>query len=100
MSEQLGLFERPPQFADARLESVERVRLNRQCIEILRLMVGRREPISNTVLNATAYRYSARIYDLRKAGITIVIVERNKETGVNWYAFASDADRERARGYL
>lgn len=98
---QESLFEVPQRgFSDKRLEPTERVRLNRQCIEILRLMCASRARVSNAQLNNVAFRYSARLYDLRKASINIGIVERNHETGVNWYAFASEADRDLAQRYV
>jgi len=96
---QMPLFEAPRQFTDARLDAKEQVRLNRQCVAILRYMVSR-ERVSNSELNEVAFRYSARIYDLKKAGIGIEIVERNRETGVNWYAFYSPDDRARALAAL
>jgi hypothetical protein len=94
------LFDVAPAFSDRRLESTERVRLNKQCIEILRLMCAYRSRVSNAELNRVAFRYSARLYDLKQAAIRISIVERNHETGVNWYAFESEADREKAQQYL
>ncbi len=92
-----SLFDTSPKFADSRLDEREKPRLNRQCIEIIRLMTRQDAPLSSAELNRVAFRYSARIYDLKKAGIEIVIVLRNYETGVNLYAFASEQDRERAK---
>lgn len=86
-----------PQFADKRLHPDERPRLNKQCIKILKLMISVNCPVTNTRLAEIGIRYSARIHEINKAGISIQIVERNHDSGVNAYNFATPADREKAR---
>jgi hypothetical protein len=97
-----SLFDTPVEFADKRLDPVERPRLNRQCLEILRRLY--QAPldtgVANTELTLIALRYSARIGELRAAGLGISIVSRDAESGVNHYAFASEADRLKAGEYL
>ncbi len=97
MDNQLDLFPNTQQnFTDQRLEPAVQVRLNAQCLKILRFMLAKIGPVPNSDLNAVAYRYSARIYDLKQAGIKIQIVRRDVATGVHYYDFASLGDRERA----
>ncbi len=98
MDNQLDLFPNPQQnFTDQRLEPTVQVRLNAQCLKILRFMLVKKiGPVPNSDLNAVAYRYSARIYDLKQAGIKIQIVRRDVASGVHYYDFASPGDRERA----
>jgi len=52
---------------------------------LARLQQGR---ASNRELAAIALKYTGRISDLRKpsaGGHKIVVVERNRETGLTWY---------------
>ena len=50
-------------------------RLNKQCLAILERL--RRSPVTNTELNAIAFRYSARLFELRKAGHVIETEKRD-----------------------
>lgn len=59
------------------------VRLSRQCVRILERL--RRGPATNVELSEIAFRYSARIHELRAAGNDIVILERDHETGAVLY---------------
>ena len=61
----------------------EAKRLNKQCQEILtRLQAGR---ASNNELARIALNYRARISDLRKVGIKVVCLDRDRETGLAFY---------------
>lgn len=91
VSEQFTLF--PDQsngLADRRLKEIERKRLSRQCVLILlRLLKG---PVVNTELNVIAFRYSARIGEIRNAGVAVDIIDRDHETGVVTYQLREDLD--------
>lgn len=49
--------------------AADKTRLSRQCETILAML--RERPRSNVELNAIAYRFSARIFELRRAGFRI-----------------------------
>ena len=66
------------------MPEVERQRLSRQCREILERL--QRGPASSAELNRIAFRYSARIHELRKAGYEIRLTDHDHESGVTWYA--------------
>lgn len=63
--------------------AAERKRLSRQCEAILERL--QRGTASNSELAAMALNYRARVSDLRAAGYTIEVVERNHDTGLNFY---------------
>ena len=66
----------------------ERRRLSDQCSLILgRLQHGR---ASNKELSGIALKYTSRCSDLRKAGHDVRVVERNRATGLTWYALFVD----------
>lgn len=76
----------PPPAVDRSVDRAERPRLNRQSLEVLaRLREG---PASNGELAAITHRFSARFYDLRKAGYKIECVEKDAATGLRVYALA------------
>jgi len=58
-------------------------KLSRQAKLILKRL--ERGEVSNVELNAIAFRYSARILDIRRAGYRVEIVRRG-EHGLRWYA--------------
>ena len=63
--------------------AADRLRLNAQCQRILeRLRQGR---VSNRELSAIALKYTGRVSELRQAGHSVKVVERNRETGLTWY---------------
>jgi|GEM_PF-6891011 hypothetical protein len=63
---------------------VERRRLSGQCLAMLsRLRQGR---ATNTELATMSLKYTGRISDLRKAGHDIRCVDRDRASGVTWYA--------------
>ncbi len=65
------------------LSHIERTRLNAQCQTMLaRLRQGR---VSNRELAGIACKYTSRISDLRAAGYDVVLVEKNRATGLTWY---------------
>lgn len=58
-------------------------RLSAQAQSILeRLQRGR---ASNADLSAIAQRFGARLFDLRRAGYRVEIVERDRDTGITVY---------------
>jgi hypothetical protein len=66
------------------IHEAERPRLSRQCIEIHeRLKLG---PATNADLSQIAQRFSARLGELKAAGIRWSIVHRDRDRGVNTYA--------------
>ena len=78
-------------------------RLSRQCREILDLLLRRRdEGVRTSELAGIALKYSARISELRGAGVDVVCVERSSD-GNNLYAMANwetwtDSGEEVTRG--
>jgi hypothetical protein len=61
-----------------------------QCNRILaRLREG---PTSNSELAGIALKYTGRISELRKCGHTIVVVSRDRKTGLTWYALREEND--------
>lgn len=81
------LFDLPP-VANVTVPAAAVPRVTRQAREILaRLRQGR---ATNSDLNGIAFRYSARIHELRKAGHDIRIVDRNDESGLTVYALVVD----------
>ena len=73
----------PPQ--DPRVRgTVEEPRLSRQSQAILDRL--RERPASNADLMLIAQRFGARVHDLRAAGFDIQITDRDRETGLVWYA--------------
>jgi len=63
------------------LEELDRTSTQRDLI-LDALTLG---PKSNLYLNEIAFRYSARIHELRKAGHNIVITSHDRKTGVTVY---------------
>ena len=76
-------MEQQPGFDFARDEQLERVRLNRQCLEILALL-GQR-PATNRELSKIALKYTGRVSELRQAGHDVECYKRDKKTGLTWY---------------
>ena len=73
----------PPQ--DPRVRgTVEEPRLSRQSLAVLERL--RQGPAENTELVLIAQRFGARVHDLRGAGFPVVILSRDRETGVTVYA--------------
>jgi len=69
-------------------DPAEAKRLSRQCqaiLDLFRSSLGNR--VSNWELAAISLKYTGRISDLRAAGYTINIVERNRETGLTVYHY-------------
>jgi len=67
-------------------------RLTKQCASIVaRLQKG---PATNTELSSIALRYSARIFELRKAGYQIEIISRDDESGVCLYSLTKEPKNE------
>ena len=64
--------------------AAERKRLSRQCEAILERL--KRGTASNSELAAMALNFRARISEIRQAGYSIEVVERNHDTGLNFYA--------------
>jgi hypothetical protein len=64
--------------------TVEEPRLSKQSQAILDRL--RQRPASNSELMLIAQRFGARVHDLRAAGFNIQITERDRETGMTWYA--------------
>jgi hypothetical protein len=87
MSTQSSLpFDRDPEpirFADTKLEPEERPRLGGQCRAILERL--RRGRATNRELAGISLKYTGRISDLRKSGYEIVVVSRDRKTGLTWY---------------
>lgn len=98
---QRSLFDTDPtrqHFSDPQLDAKEKPRLSRQCRDILRMLVA--GPQSNGALAAVALKYTGRISDIRKNGISVIASSRNFETGLVTYCLPSEADRERALTFL
>lgn len=64
----------------------ERDRLSRQCAAILTRL--RRGPATNVELAGLALKYTSRISDLRERGYAIVVVSRDRRTGLTIYQLA------------
>ena len=73
---------------DTHLTPEEKPRLTKQCIKILERL--RRGEATNKELVEIATRFGARVLDLRRAGYDIRITERNRETGITWYALVGE----------
>ena len=81
-------MEQQPGFDFARDEAlstppVERVRLNRQCLEILALLEQR--VATNLELSKIALKYTGRVSELRQAGYDVECYDRDRASGVCWY---------------
>ena len=61
----------------------EKVRLSRQCQEILNRL--REGPATNRELSRISLKYTGRISDLRKLGYIIECYDRNPATGLARY---------------
>lgn len=74
---------------------VEKHRLSRQCQAIAeRLEKGR---VSNRELSdAFSLKYTGRISDLRKQGWNVQVVEKDRRTGLTWYALLPAAEPSQA----
>ncbi len=69
------------------VEEADASRLMTQAEKILaRLQRGDKVPTGE--LAAIARQYNARIFELRKAGYSIELVDRNYDTGETWYQLA------------
>ncbi len=73
----------PISFADTKLEPEEKPRLGGQCRAILERL--RQGPATNRELATISLKYTGRISDLRKSGYNIVVVSRDRKTGIVWY---------------
>jgi len=63
---------------------VEYPRLTKQCIQILRLFIGR-PFVMNSELHALAFNHTARVSDLRQNGFDIELFRYDTETGQGGY---------------
>lgn len=69
-------------------DPAEARRLSRQCqtiLDLFRCALGNK--VSNWEMAAVSLKYTSRISDLRAAGYTINVVERNRETGLVVYHY-------------
>lgn len=84
-TEQLSLFDDPPRLPprDTHVERAERPRLSGQNRAILELL--ERGPATNRELAAISLKYTSRISDLRAAGYNVVVVDRDRTTGMTMY---------------
>lgn len=89
MSEQQAIT-----FSDAHLDTREKPRLSAQCIDILKRML--QGPVTNQELSGIALKYTSRISDIRASGISVLLVERDHETGRTVYDFGTAEARARA----
>ena len=91
MSDTQGLlFDPKPLLPSPALPREERARLNRQAEAVLARL--RRGPATNVELNEIAFRYSARIEELRKAGHRIEREPVAGQKGVNRYRLAGEGE--------
>ena len=81
--QQLSLFDRVIEPQDPKVAEQAKPRLSRQCQAILARL--RRGSANNAELGTIAMRFSARIFDLRKAGFKIETFDHDHLTGVVWY---------------
>lgn len=88
MMNQLELAFRP---LDSQVTECEAPRLSRQCAAILALL--RQGPATNRQLADLSLKYTSRISEVRAAlkphGETVIVLERNRETGLVLYGLAS-----------
>ena len=74
---------------DPNVTAPEKPRLKGQSARILeRLRQGR---ASNRELSEIALKYTSRISDIRAAGFTIELVDRDTESGLTWYELKGES---------
>ena len=85
MPDQLSLFDAPRNIVprDTHVEKEERPRLTGQNQAILERL--RRGPATNFELAEISLKYTSRISDVRAAGYTVVVVDRDRATGRTMY---------------
>lgn len=85
MATQLSLFDSPRKIAprDTHVVKEERPRLTGQNAAILERL--KRGPATNRELAAIALKYTSRLSDLRAAGYDVVVVDRDRVTGMTMY---------------
>lgn len=85
MAEQRTLFDEPPRITprDTHVVQEERPRLTGQNQAILERL--RRGPATNRELAAISLKYTSRTSDLRAAGYNVVVVSRDRATGLTMY---------------
>ena len=83
--EQLSLFDQPPRLPprDTHVEREERPRLTGQNLAILERL--ERGPATNRELAKISLKYTSRVSDLRAAGYSVVVVDRDRTTGMTMY---------------
>jgi len=85
MAKQLSLFDAPRKILprDTHVVRQERPRLSGQNQAIIeRLRLG---PATNRELAQIALKYTSRLSDLRAAGYDVVVVDRDRATGMTMY---------------
>jgi hypothetical protein len=75
---------------DPSVEPVARPRLGRQSLAVLERL--REGPASNVELASISHRFGGRLYDLRRAGCTVVIDSNDHASGVVVYRLAHEPE--------
>lgn len=97
MDQQLSLFGAQHNIVprDTHVEREERPRLTGQNAAILQRL--QRGPATNKELAGIALKYTSRLSDLRAAGYNVVVVDRDRATGMTMYELIERSTRDDIR---
>jgi hypothetical protein len=97
MDQQLSLFDAPRNIVprDTHVEREERPRLVGQNLAIYERL--KRGPATNFERAEISLKYTSRVSDLRKAGYTVVVVDRDRTTGRTMYELIERSTHDHVR---